>query len=95
MLDGLSETTLLRIAIGVAALVLFAVIVFTSRKSPGQQGKRHRAAGEPSAPLAAEESERLTALKGGDYERPTGAGAQLPIDKLPRRRGAIQAADLL
>jgi len=43
MLDGLSETTLLRIAIGVAALVLFAVILFTSRKSSGQQGKRHAA----------------------------------------------------
>ena len=32
MLDGLSETALLRIAIGVAAVVLFAVILFTSRK---------------------------------------------------------------
>ncbi len=40
MLDGLSETALLRIAIGVAAVVLFAVIVFTSRKKP-EQGKRN------------------------------------------------------
>lgn len=39
MLEGLSDTTLLRIAIGVAALVLFAVIIFTSRRKPGQ-GKR-------------------------------------------------------
>ncbi len=40
MFEGLSETALLRIAIGVAALVLFAVIVFTGRKKP-EQGKRH------------------------------------------------------
>jgi cell division protein ZipA len=40
MLDGLSETALLRIAIGVAAVVLFAVILFTSRKKP-EQGKRN------------------------------------------------------
>ena len=40
MLDGLSETALLRIAIGVAAVVLFVVILFTSRKKP-EQGKRN------------------------------------------------------
>lgn len=39
MFDGLSETALLRIAIGAAALVLFAVILFTSRKR-GAQSKR-------------------------------------------------------
>ena len=39
MMEGLSDTALLRIAIGIAALVLFAVIVFTSRRKPGQ-GKR-------------------------------------------------------
>ena len=41
MFEGLSDTALLRIAIGAAALILFAVIVFTSRKKPGPQGKRH------------------------------------------------------
>jgi cell division protein ZipA len=41
MFDGLSDTALLRIAIGAAAVILFAVIVFTSRKKSGQQGKRH------------------------------------------------------
>lgn len=49
MLEGLSDTTLLRIAIGVAALVLFAVIIFTSRRRPGQ-GKRTQApAREPGS----------------------------------------------
>jgi len=43
MLDGLSDTALLRIAIGAAALVLFAVILFTSRKR-GAQVKRSPAA---------------------------------------------------
>jgi cell division protein ZipA len=51
MFEGLSDTALLRIAIGAAALILFAVIVFTSRKKPGQQGKRHLPArGEASGP---------------------------------------------
>lgn len=36
MFDGLSETALLRIAIGVAALILFAVIIFSSWRRPGQ-----------------------------------------------------------
>ena len=39
MIDGLSDTTLLRIGIAVAALVLFVVILMTARKRPGQ-GKR-------------------------------------------------------
>ena len=39
MIDGLSDTTLLRIGIAVAALVLFVVILVTARKRPGQ-GKR-------------------------------------------------------
>lgn len=47
MIEGLSDTALLRIAIGVAALVLFAVIVVTSRRKPGQ-GKR-TAATRPEA----------------------------------------------
>ncbi len=39
MIDGLSDTTLLRIGIAVAALVLFVVILVTARRRPGQ-GKR-------------------------------------------------------
>jgi cell division protein ZipA len=39
MIEGLSDTTLLRIGIGLAAVVLFLVIVFSSRNKPGQ-GKR-------------------------------------------------------
>lgn len=39
MIDGLSDTALLRICIGLAALILFLVILFSSRKKPGQ-GKR-------------------------------------------------------
>ncbi|MBY4595110.1 cell division protein ZipA [bacterium BD-1] len=49
MLEGLSDTTLLRIAIGVAALVLFAVIIFTSRRKPGQ-GKRTPAPAREAGP---------------------------------------------
>jgi cell division protein ZipA len=39
MFAGLSDTTLLRIGIGAAALLLFVVILLTSRRKPGQ-GKR-------------------------------------------------------
>jgi cell division protein ZipA len=39
MFEGISDTTLLRIGLAVAAVVLFAVIAFTSRKKP-EQGKR-------------------------------------------------------
>ena len=39
MLEGMSDATLLRIGIGLAALVLFLVILFTARGRPGQ-GKR-------------------------------------------------------
>ena len=39
MIEGISATVLLRIAIVVAALVLFAVIVVTGRRKP-EQGKR-------------------------------------------------------
>ncbi len=39
MIDGLSDTTLLRIGIAAATLVLFAVILLTARRRPGQ-GKR-------------------------------------------------------
>ncbi len=39
MLDGFSDTALLRIGIAVAFVILFAVIFYTSRRKPGQ-GKR-------------------------------------------------------
>lgn len=68
MLEGLSDTTLLRIAIGVAALVLFAVIIATSRRKPGQ-GKRHaappREAGDRQEPTLREILE-ADANAGGD-----------------------------
>ncbi len=40
MFEGLSDTALLRIAIGVAGLVLLAVVWFASRSKPAQ-GRRH------------------------------------------------------
>lgn len=43
MIDGLSDTALLRIGIGLAAVILFLVIFFTSRNRSGQ-GKRVAAA---------------------------------------------------
>lgn len=39
MIEGFSDTTLLRIGIGVAAVILLLVIAFSSRSKPGQ-GKR-------------------------------------------------------
>ena len=45
MFEGLSETAMLRIAIGLAALVLFAVIIFTSRRKPGQGRRAAKAEG--------------------------------------------------
>ena len=39
MLEGLSDTALLRIGLLVAAIILFAVIAYTSRRKP-EQGKR-------------------------------------------------------
>jgi cell division protein ZipA len=43
MIDGLSDTALLRIGIGLVAVILFLVILFSSRGKPGQ-GKRLAAA---------------------------------------------------
>ena len=54
MFEGLSDTALLRIAIGVAALVLFAVIIFTSRRKPGQ-GKRTPAPAREAGPGSRQE----------------------------------------
>ena len=39
MIDGLSDTALLRIGIAAAALVLFLVILFTARKRSPQAGR--------------------------------------------------------
>ncbi len=39
MIQGLSDTNLLRLGIGLAAVILFAIIAFSSRSKPGQ-GKR-------------------------------------------------------
>ena len=46
MFEGLSDTTLLRIAIGVAGGVLLVAIWFASRSRPAQ-GRRHAARAEP------------------------------------------------
>lgn len=40
MIEGLSDTALLRIAIGVAALILFLVIVYSARRGKAAQGTR-------------------------------------------------------
>ncbi|MBP6597213.1 MAG: cell division protein ZipA [Arenimonas sp.] len=70
MFEGLSETALLRIAIGAAALVLFAVIVFSSRKKP-EQGKRHASARpEPGAAAGARQEPTLREI----LESDAGAG---------------------
>jgi cell division protein ZipA len=52
MIQGLSDTALLRIAIAAAAIVLFAIIWFTSRRKAAQ-GRRMATAGEaPESPRA-------------------------------------------
>lgn len=60
MIDGLSDTTLLRIGIAVAALLLFVVILVTARKRPGQ-GKR----------IANRDADEALIASGGDRLEPT------------------------
>ena len=66
MIEGLSDTNVMRIGIGLAALIVFLLIVYSSRRKPGQ-GKRVAAA-------ASEASDRVEptlreAIEAGDEGR--------------------------
>jgi cell division protein ZipA len=93
MMEGLSDTALLRIAIGIAALVLFAVIVFTSRRKPGQ-GKR-----TPSSRPEAGASERQEPTLREILEADAGTGGeaagieQSELDLLERTLAGDQVPD--
>lgn len=97
MIDGLSDTTLLRIGIAIAALVLFAVIAFTGRNKPVQgkrkagvrpDGNRHepslREILESEANAAGDEPVAREEL---DLLEKTLAGESVP-DRLPRPKAA-------
>lgn len=97
MIDGLSDTTLLRIGIAIAALVLFAVILFTGRNKP-VQGKRKAGARpdgarhEPSLREILESeanaaSDEPVAREELDLLEKTLAGESVP-DRLPRPKAA-------
>ncbi len=95
MFEGLSETALLRIAIGVAALVLFAVIVFSSRKKP-EQGKRNAATrAEPGAAASGRQEPTLREILESDAD--TGGDAagidQSELDTLEQTLAGGAAPD--
>jgi len=46
MIEGLSDTNVMRIGIGLAALIVFLVILYSSRRRPGQGKRVAAAAGE-------------------------------------------------
>jgi cell division protein ZipA len=75
MIQGLSDTALLRIAIIAAALVLFALIFFSSRRKAAQ-GRRLAAAGdapEPARPLRTEPTLRELIETGQAQPQPAAA----------------------
>ncbi|KAA2286144.1 cell division protein ZipA [Arenimonas fontis] len=97
MFDGLSETALLRIAIGAAAVVLFAVIILTSRRRPGQG---QRAAGTRGSRDRQEPTLReiLEADAGAGGQEPAVEQGELDLlektlagEPVPDRRPAVAA----
>lgn len=86
MFDGLSETTLLRIAIGVAAVVLFAVIIYTSRRRPGQGRRSAAAPAREAAPRGGRQEPTLREILEADAgtAEPADAVEQAELDLLER-----------
>ena len=78
MLAGLSDTALLRIGIAIAALVLFAIILFSSRRKPAQG---QRIAGGRSAEFERQEPTLREILEAEalDPAEPTVAQAELAL----------------
>ena len=81
MLDGISDTTLLRIGIAIAALVLFVVILVSSRRRP-EQGKR--LAGAKTAELDRRQEPTLREILEADaLESPVAEGEQSELGLPP------------
>jgi cell division protein ZipA len=85
MFDGLSDTALLRIAIGVAGLVLLLAIWFASRKKPAQ-GRRNASTSAPRAEPGRRQEPTLREIIEADAGTPDAAGAieQSELDMLER-----------
>jgi len=93
MIQGLSDTTLLRIAIIAAALVLFAVIFFTSRRKAAQ-GRRLAPAGdapEATRPVRTEPTLREL-IEPGQAAQPAPAAAAPELPASSRTTQKFEAA---
>ena len=88
MIDGLSDTALLRICIGLAALILFLVILFSSRKKAGQ-GKRVAAANGDNG---RSEPTLREIIESGHHPEAAPAADPLPASDSPRVASATPAA---
>jgi cell division protein ZipA len=84
MMEGISDTTLLRIGIGVAAVVLFLVILFTSRSKPGQ-GLRTAA----PKPGSGDRRQEPTLREILEAEAGEGGGGSLDADEMARMEQAL------
>ena len=69
MIEGLSDTNMMRIGIGVAALLVFLLILYSSRRKPAQ-GKRVAGAENEAVPRVEPTlREAIEAEDGLDYAR--------------------------
>jgi cell division protein ZipA len=91
MIEGLSDTALLRIAIGAAALILFLVIFFSARRGKAAQGTRVTDGGEPVRGERTEPTLREL-IETGQAEPAPAASASAPAaDGMTRKLDAIPA----
>ena len=90
MFEGLSDTTLLRIAIGVAGAVLLVAIWFASRSRPAQ-GRRHA---RPEAGPAGRQEPTLREIMEADaHTGDAGGVAQAELDMLERTFAGDEVPD--
>ena len=88
MIEGLSDTVLLRIGIGLAAVILFLVILFSSRNKPGQ-GKRIAAAKPGDGDQRVEPTLReIIESEHQQQDRVRQGGLDLPEQAVPREAAA-------
>jgi cell division protein ZipA len=84
MLEGISDATLLRIGIGLAAALLFVAIVYAARKRP-EQGRRKDERGDASAARREPTLREILEGMGGDPAAASAAPApELGTDTPPR-----------
>ena len=89
MFEGISDTTLLRVAIGVAGAVLLAAIWFASRSRPAQ-GRRHAA---PRAEAGTRTEPTLRESLEADAHTGDGEVAQGELDMLERTFAGEEVPD--